>query len=273
MRNRMSDGGTRRRATMATRAGGWTPRRVADLAFWLRADAGDFTKDGAGLVSQWNDRSAAGNPALNDGADATKPAFTVDEIAAGIHAVVFDGVNDVVTIANDASLVLGTSDFTFAFVMKLTTPAASGSPFIHTATGSATGSVGAHGYDLYHRNSAQLEAGMKLDATAYTQNFTGLASPAVYSLITRVDRSGYMRSYLNGVAHGTPKDVSAKSGFSIGAPSQGVLFGVNASSNLDWDSAMAEAILYRRLLTVAETNTLGEHHAAKFGHAWTTVTV
>jgi hypothetical protein len=252
--------------------GDFEPADFADCKLWLRADGGNFTKDGSNLISQWDDLSGQGNHALNAGADATKPAFSADEISAGVGAAVFDGTNDKATITNDASLVLGTGDFTYVFAMKLTTPDTSGTPFVHTATGNGTGGGTSHGYDLFHRNTARIQATINLDGTQYTQDFTGLASPRVLTLITRVDRSGFMRTYLDGVAHGTPRDISSQVAFSIGAPASGVMLAELANGSSDWDSAMAEVILYKRLLTVGETNTLGEYMAARYGTSWTDVT-
>ena len=252
--------------------GDFEPTDFADCKLWLRADAGNFTKDDSNLVPPWNDLSGQGNQALNVTADATKAAFTVDDIAAGAHGVVFDGTNDSLTIANDASLVLGTGDFTACMVAKFATPGDHGYMYTHTADGVNPDAGGARGIGFRHLHSAhRIRVTFRPTGTADTITSATLASPGVFAFVLRIDRDGFMRFYTNGTPS-TPVDISSDAAVAFTAPTAGVWLGTDVNGDVDFAGSVGECLLYKRLLTLAETNRLGVYFAARYGISWTDIT-
>src|SRR5262245_24839304 len=75
------------------------------LRLWLRADQG-VTTDGSGNVTAWADQSGNGNNATSSGV--MTPTFVANSSINNGPAVRFDGLNDVMTIAHNATLNVGT---------------------------------------------------------------------------------------------------------------------------------------------------------------------
>lgn len=79
------------------------PTAVSWLQLWLDGDdIYSMTKDGSNKVSQWNDKSGNNNHAVQATWD-NQPVFTPNGIS-GRWSLIFDGSNDFLSIANDATL-------------------------------------------------------------------------------------------------------------------------------------------------------------------------
>jgi hypothetical protein len=95
-----------------------TPLEVPDCVLWLDAtDAASITKDGADLMSQWNDKSAAANHFVQ-ATPASKPTFLPTGGPNGVGAVSFDGVDDHLAATSNITLTGGSI---FAVVSDTTT--------------------------------------------------------------------------------------------------------------------------------------------------------
>lgn len=85
-------------ATLASMGGGFDPTKLDDARLWLRP--GNWTTDGSGNVSQWDDASGNGHHASQSDALARPTPTTM----AGVDALQFTAGTDLLSIAHSAGL-------------------------------------------------------------------------------------------------------------------------------------------------------------------------
>ena len=264
MRNSMSDGGTRRRRTMATRAGGWTLRRVADLEFWQRADLAYVTKDGSDRVEQTADLSGNGIPAIAAGA--ARPTWIASVAALNNMPVLrYNGSAMYMTANAIATGSLTGSDKPFTIFTVSTVASGGGNKTFWSIGNSSDNSP----FQLAYSDDSNSHASFRNPTTGggATFNLFGAHSPpnGTSIIVDRFTGTSFTAYLGSGGRQGTvAMDVNPLSvdQFTIGASKE-----IGPANYLNGD--MAEVIVYSRPLTIAEIDLVANYLSVRYGLAWT----
>ena len=163
-----------------------------------------------------------------------------------IGGYLMDGVNDYITVPDNANLDFGLSDFSIEVYFTL-------SSLSGLQTFCFKGSLGfSAGYTLI-LNSGNIMLELtdsvtgNINCTLFSASILSINTP--YHLVVNADRDGNVTAYLNGVLTGSPTDISANSGslnnvynFAMGS----------TSSNFWFGGRIFLVRLYNRLLTATE---------------------
>ena len=166
----------------------YNPTTVSD-GLVLALDAAN-TRSYVGSGTTWTDVSYNGNNGtLTNGPAYTTVGFT--EPFGGAGAVYFDGTGDYLSVADDASLQLGSGDFTIEFWIYLNSLSGNPTPIDKAYTGSGVSGVG---YLLQYSSSAlKFYGGITL-----TSSTTDTTSVWIHYALVR--NSGTITLYRNGVS-------------------------------------------------------------------------
>jgi len=172
----------------------YNPTTVSD-GLVLALDAAN-TRSYVGSGTTWTDVSYNGNNGtLTNGPAYTTVGFT--EPFGGAGAVYFDGTGDYLSVADDASLQLGSGDFTIEFWIYLNSLSGNPTPIDKAYTGSGVSGVG---YLLQYSSSAlKFYGGITL-----TSSTTDTTSVWIHYALVR--NSGTTTLYRNGVSVASGSD-------------------------------------------------------------------
>ena len=116
------------------------PKTIANLAVWIKADAGTFKDAGTtpcgngDTCQQWNDQSGNGHNATQSGSTA-RPVFTTN-VQNGLPGLLFDGSNDVMR-SGAGTVTLNQPSWLFAVFKVVSHPAGDHTMFEGHTTNSA----------------------------------------------------------------------------------------------------------------------------------------
>lgn len=221
----------------------FTPKNLYGLKLWL-----DATQTPVGAVSSWADQSGNGNNATQ-GTGANQPVCTTNQ-QNGNNAVLFDGINDSLSMSS-ALFTVPTGDNTTFAVAKITATTG-GSQFVlsYIQSGVATRSSlvfpNVAGQILFNNNN---NSGNIISTGNLTTNFN----------IINALRLGVAQSLSinNGAA------VSNNNATSVTPINVGIIGSTEGSGF--FAGAMAEIIIYNRALSSAEIIAINRYLSQKWG--------
>jgi hypothetical protein len=240
----------------------WTPARLSGLALWLSADHG-VTASSNNVVA-WADRSTFGNNATQIVTE-RQPTLVANGI--GAHPVIrFNGQN-MLQIADSASLQWGTGDFTIEMVAswKNATSAAPGYAMLVSKQTSGTGYPGASLWGNFTVPSLDTVLGAQIDTSNYARSTTNALNDGVVRVLGGRRVGTTLEVRVGGAAAGNATvgsvDVNAV-GFPmyIGGQPNG---GTAVYQALDGD--VAEIVLVKGPLSAADLAELETYLKTKYG--------
>lgn len=217
------------------------------------------------LVGYWSLDEGTGTLAVDgsgNGNNGTLTDMAEDDWVAGIAGtgLDFDGNNDHVEVANDASLNFGSStDFTIAAWIK--TDSYSGMPHIVNK-----GSVGSGGkryvIAIYHLGGDAGKLYVNVDDNVNNLSLAdtiNVDDDAWHHVAATFDRDGYMRAYVDGVERGTAVDISGLG--DIDDASKKLAIGIQSDdlAGNPFDGLIDEVRIYNTALTASEIKALYLH--------------
>ncbi|MCL5098473.1 MAG: Ig-like domain-containing protein, partial [Candidatus Omnitrophica bacterium] len=237
------------------------------LALWLKADKG-VTADGAGKVTVWADQSPNGNNAAErlDGTADELPLLVPNDVNSQ-PAVRFDGVSNVLEIANSYTLQPLDGDWTVIFVAKRLQNSVGDFPQIigcrpWTAPADDGWAVAYSGAGLVGSHLADGTAGHDLDVT---RSASPLSQANFEMWQVEENRGGGTTSfYRNGDLDAilTPAMPTATV-----APVDSVYIGrdIGGANNRRANMDLAEVIIYNRVLSKTEREAVTTYLSDKYG--------
>jgi len=257
----VSDGGTgtdTATVTVTVTSGipGTAPDSVSDLVLWLDADDGATITDTGndGDVDLWSDKSGQGNHA-SETTSGSQP--TID--AAGINgrtAIGFDGSNDGLDVADDATLNTGGPYTGKTLMMAFRTGSDVAGRQVLYEQGGQT-----RGISFYILNGELYLNGWNLAETVWGPSFAKAAVTANTTYIATfvIDQAaGTVEGFLDGASIGSVSGVSFLNShgqnIGIGAARQDTRFHDGSSSGDDhtFDGRIGEFVQYNKALTDVE---------------------
>jgi hypothetical protein len=221
------------------------PTLIANLYLWLDAsDLSTITDAGAGAVSQWNDKSGAGNNATQ-GTAANRPT-TGTRSQNGKNVIDFDAVNDEMGSAATAA----NSPVTcFVVCMPDRQGHASG-----TQPVKCTGS----GLMIGEFNDTSAKWGWGRSGIAWDQSYdagVAFAASTAYVLMSAFDTATNSIMKVNGGAEETDADADRFAGGGT----------TNIGTNVSWDGWIGEVLKYNALLSAADRARVFAYLRQKWG--------
>jgi len=238
----------------------WLPSNAAvSLAAWWKADAG-VTADGGGYVASWSDQSGNANTA-SQGTQQNKPKVVAGAVNS-LPAIDFDGAASFLSVADANSLDLnGTGISAFVVVAPDTFGSLTGqvrtSALIEKA-GVAT-SYRLDLRDEVGANPPAVLAGVAYDNGAVSRSSNNAVTLSRFSIVAALAGPNAVGAglYVNGTS------VGAISG-TVGADNANALL-IGGSAARYVDGKIAEIVLYRGPLTVADRQRVEGYLAHRYG--------
>lgn len=227
---------------------------ASGLVAWL--DASDTSASNiqnvGGLVSQWSDKSGAGNHATQ-GIAASQPSTGVRSIGSR-NAIGFDGVNDGLFFASGLYGLTNGANTLFAVFMSDN----ANSSIQRIISGTPTGSF--------------MRYGMQTTSTQFRVNHNTGSLNLSYNVgrDTAAHIGGMSRDGANlyAVFDGIRQSSVNANDFTM----LNLTIGNNANLNSEvFGGAIGEMLIYNRALDVAEQNGIGRYLATKWGATWTDI--
>jgi parallel beta-helix repeat protein len=210
---------------------------TAELVLWLKSDTGVLSH--SGLVSRWADQSGHGNDAVQLSSGA-QPKL-VPGVANGLPALDFDGTADMLRVANNPSLDLGSGGFTISYWMRSPLTGANNG---HMRKGSGSYNLNGGGFEF--RTQRTLLEFTRAIKSGYAPRVQYYIAPNIWMHVLVVyDRSGGKATlYVDGTAVGS-------------MPSAGTFadtYDLELGHGNDgfFDGDIAEILVYRKALSDAE---------------------
>lgn len=242
----------------ATGGGGaaFSPDDVSGLELWLdAADSGTITES-SGSVSQWDDKSTAGND-FTQGTGSAQPT-TGSVTIGGVNAIDFDGSSEFLSAA---SAIISGSNSTEDFTIFIVSNIASGEAGYVFSNANGTG----QGVGIY-ANTTPLYYLTDGTSVLGTDNIS--RSGGVEILMTQYADTNNVEFAVDGVAGGTNTRT-----YGWNPTSQNMVIGnrpAGSSAATYLDGAIGEILIYNRSdLTVTEKNNIGTYLASKWSGTWT----
>jgi len=257
----VSDGGTgtdTATVTVTVTSGipGTAPDSVSDLVLWLDADDGSTITDTGndGDVDLWSDKSGQGNHA-SETTSGSQPSIDAGGIN-GRTAIGFDGSNDGLDVADDATLNTGGPYSGKTLMMAFRTgDDVTGRQVLYEQGG------GTRGINFYILNGELYLNGWNLAETVWGPSFAKAAVTAntTYVATFVIDQAaGTVEGFLDGLSIGTVPGVSFLNSHSqnigVGAARQDTRFhdGSSGGDGHTFDGRIGELLQYNRALTDVE---------------------
>lgn len=251
---------------IAWTARAFNPLYITDFSAWYDASDARTITQVANVVSQWGDKSGFSRHATQatGAAQPTTGGRTVN----GLNALNFDGSNDRFDCSGDimhsaaamTCFAVCQSDFlasTDRRVFQFDTPASTGDGYHGMAVGQATTNM----YTAVKMRAADTLRFATGTAQVTTNPFIG------HSLVIGSNAAGANNFVYTGQAPLVGAGLTANAYPASGMT--GVIGALNTSGAAPFDGAVCEMIFYKRALTTAERNQIGNYLAAKWGITWT----
>jgi hypothetical protein len=242
-------------------AGTWTPAALGSaLALWLDSDR-DVTTTActpSPCVTKWADQSGNGNDAVLDTQRASAPSW-VASLYSGHGAVRFDGNTTSLTIADVASLRLGTACTVLAVAAEQN---ASHEGAFYNKTSLVGPYTGIALWGSYTPNLAHGTAATQVDINQFvTTAGGGLDDGKLRVFAAMFDGVALSLSVDRGVAASTPVTLTEP----LGAPGTPAYIGGNPAGNQVLVGDIAEVILLTKALDSGEWAKMYAYIDAKYG--------
>lgn len=235
-------------------------------------DANSISATDSTSIATWNDLSGNGFAASQTNS-ASQPTFRKNQLN-GKSALVFDGVNDTLTIASSTSSFkfLHSSDSTIILVGKAGTTADPGAnmAFIHTATGTTLVGINIRYLDV-PANNDRINIGVYYGTSpnfvinnSSLNNGSFLANTFNYvNFINKPSESVAANRSIIKINNGSAvKNNTSTNTASISSSANLVTFGGYASNFLN--GSIAEVIFYNRALTDSELSLINQYLKRKY---------
>ncbi len=177
------------------------------------------------------------------------------------HAILFDGVDDFISLNDNNSLTLGMNDFTIALWMKASSQSLYRSLIRYEAQ---NGSY----FKIALRQSGILKTDFIGNAVSVVSAFsdgTPVDDDQWHHVVVSFDRDGMMMRYVDGIAYGEPNDISAAL-MDLQSP---ISLRASSANNSSYKGLMDEIKIYNRVLNSSEVLTLYYQEAGQF-HPYST---
>jgi hypothetical protein len=236
-------------ATLTATPSNW-PAAFSGLALWLDAKQITGVANGAALAT-WNDLSGAGHNATQTTL-ANRPTYQSTAMN-GQPGIRFDGSNDYLAIAG--SVVTGAQARTVFVVGQPTVGGNKG--FVDLGNGSATGRA----FMLSAEYGVRAASGNALFNQAAT-----VGVPALYVVQLNGTTTTSLSAWVNGTALGIASAVSA----TIDTTGSGAVgaYAANPAASTNFAGDIAEVVVYNRVLSTSERQSLEQFLAGKYGVSW-----
>jgi len=127
-----------------------------------------------------------------------------------------------------------------------------------------TSSTGNVGFEIRQRTSGtKIELQFDWGSSSNNVETGALSTGTWHHMVATLDRSGYLRGYLNGVEFGSPLDISSQSATSI-TSDQSAKIGKDAYSNY-WNGVVANCMIWEAALTAKEVKDIYIAQKGRFG--------
>ena len=235
---------------------GTAPGSVSDLVLWLDADDGaTITDTGSdGDVDQWSDKSGQGNHA-SETTSGSQPSIDAGGIN-GRTAIGFDGSNDGLNVADDATLNTGGPYSGKTLMMAFRTgDDVTGRQVLYEQGG------GTRGINFYILNGELYLNGWNLAETVWGPSFAKAAVTANTTYVATFvhdQTAGTVEGFIDGVSIGSVSGVSFLNSHSqnigVGAARQDTRFhdGSSGGDGHTFDGRIGEFVQYNKALTDVE---------------------
>ena len=203
--------------------------------------------------NRWKMDETSGNTAYDNSGNCNgtllnNPALTIGRIGGGLS---LNGINQFAVVANDATLNIGTGDFSISLWMQRSDNAMTNKRLLYKGA-SATTEIG------YALTGSNTELDLVL-CNGVNRIYAGCSIPSLnqwHHIVFTVNRvSGKVMSYLNGVSQAST-DISAYNGVDI-TNTRDLLIGAASSAGyLAWPGAVDDVRIYKRVLSSEEVTQL-----------------
>lgn len=232
----------------------WRPSRLSGLRLWLSADRITGLADGD-PVTTWSDLSGQGNHATQS-TTAAKPLYKVG-IAGGRPVVRFDGVDDYLTVANEA-----TFDMATPTIFVVGTASAGTGTFLGKVT--FAGAVGdADRRKLNVRRASSTTFSLQSGADAAFKA-SGTLSWTGFNVMSVVGRGA--ADYTLAV-NGTAADATTPTLDFSTFNNASLIVGASTSGAEFLTGDIAEIVVYNRALSATERKAVERYLGARYGVA------
>jgi hypothetical protein len=262
-----------------TRATGFDPRSIADLGIWLDAgDVSSLAQNSAGTtavtanndpVGYWRDR-IGGYAFTQTVAEANRPLWVASAIG-GKPALSFDGSNDFLALTSGAGLdvLRNVPGATLVVACRFATLNVSITGFSQVLFVQRNGATTSRGNLALQTSGVISSGGRRLDADVFVSvisSASAISATTNYVLtgalnyttgVARVFRNGTVLATNNSFHSGGNTSDTASNAVIIGAQDTAAANPANVS--------IAEALIYRRVISDAELSALHNYLQSKYG--------
>lgn len=238
--------------------GGFDPRSIPYLALWLDANDASTITETSGSVSQWNDKSG-NNSHATQSTGAAQP-ITGTRTANGLNALDFDGTDDFMDLPSSLYTGLGEGNNTMFFVFKNDAPDDQQRYISGFAFGGGSTRYGliyslTLGSDISGFNASSFDP-VNLDTiTADTDTHIDGVTRNGSNVTVFRDGSTHIKTEVKG------SNVTVT----------GMRLGANGTPSEFLHGALCEILIYKKALTDAEKNLVGNYLATKWGITWANI--
>lgn len=238
----------------------FSPVQIRNLVLWLDAADQSTLVVSGGKVTQWNDKSSAGNAVVQSNSSA-QPAVVPSGIN-GLGNVAFDGAADYMLSTNQS---FSTSVYpeSTAFVVQIGALNSGDNPGAVLWTAGATGGYPRWGYGLPSSDVAKFFFGGQNDQLSYPQSID-ITQPAIFDAGESVTSQQGFANYDGAPVASISGSITGDTGswpLSVGGRYQTT---PPQATNFD-PSQVAEILVYHRLLRPFEYQEIEGYLACKWG--------
>lgn len=228
-----------------------SPLEIGVAVLWLDGGVSSSIELNGSNISNANDLSGTGNDALQ-AVEASQPLYAEPNI-------IYDGTSDHLIITDNATVRMGSGDFTIAMVMDVDS---SLNRLISKGRGGSSGS-NYKNYGITVNNGAP-RFNMDDDDTAVAvTGGTNIANSKVSVMVMRDGNEA--RILVNGVDDATPKDITGMGSIDETNPT-GLFIGRDANTASAYTTGnIPEVIMYKKALSAQEVIKLQNYLASNHG--------